>query len=609
MSYTVRLLAILIMASFVLSSVADAQYREPLFKIHDRGDLWETVKDNGQIGGMFSPFEFYPSLDWPGGPAVLPTKDEQRSNMQGAGLWIGGKNANGSVFFNEMGPFTFADLGTFFEMTEEENFIGSANFNYQEAEEKISAHWITTRGIDVQRVSRAWSYLAFADFIIFEYVFTNTNAENLTDVFLGFPYLIRPSYQDILAHGFWGDNLNVDDEIVGYDATRQLLYAYDAAANESIPWDYGNFVESRGELRSTGYAGYAPLYYDPAKDGSAQPRTVFYAQTINNTQHFTSSSQTSDALYNILSGADASLQAPVGELLSPIMLLGFGPYDMAAGASVKIVIVEAVNGIGQDEAIKGLASQSKLVKGLDSLKKTIDRASALFDSNYVPVSIAPPSPETEKYVLPSTQEIVITWPPDLKDWIDPISNTNDLARYRVYRSDRAFTGPYTRLKEIRLDRSTDISRYFDADLNVWKYKDNTVQVGVGYFYAITSMDADGHESGFTNRNTTALVTATEPADDALSVSVFPNPFRLVSGLPTAGEESSIIFTNLPALCTIRIYTINGELVRTMEHNNPNSGEEVWDQLSDSRQKTAAGVYLYTVESEVGNAKGTLMLIK
>jgi len=146
-------------------------------------------------------------------------------------------------------------------------------------------------------------------------------------------------------------------------------------------------------------------------------------------------------------------------------------------------------------------------------------------------------------------------------------------------------------------------------LGVWKYNDNNIQVGFGYYYAVVSVDMDGNESGMTNRNTQALRTTREPAEDALNVRVFPNPFRLLSGLPTSGEESSIVFTNLPALCTIRIYTVNGELVRTMEHDNAKSGEEVWNQLSDSRQKTSAGIYLYTVESDVGHAKGTLLLIK
>ncbi|MDZ7393311.1 MAG: hypothetical protein ONB25_10505 [candidate division KSB1 bacterium] len=597
------------LSALLIASTGAAQVRVPLFKIHDRGELWETMKDNGQLGGLFSPFEYYPSMDWPGGPAVLPNKDEQRSYSQGGGVWIGGKKANGTIFFNEMGPFDFVDLGTFYPMEEVENFIGSPGFNPHEAEEKITARWRTSDGIEVTRLSRAWSYPAYADFIIIEYLFVNRSGQALGDVYFGFAYLLRPSYQDILVHGFWGDNLNVDDELVGYDAQRRLLYAYDYYPTQDIKWDWGNYWEKRGELRTPGYAGFGPLYWDPPSNGADQPATVFYAQVINNAHRLTITSRTAADLYAILNGSDKSLQAPEGEQLSPFMLQGFGPYDMAAGDTVRIVMVEAVNGIGLDQAVKGLAAQNLLPAGLDSLKKTVDRAQQLFARNYAQTALPPPAPEVTYYVLPSTQEIVLTWGPELETWVDPLTGAADLDIFRVYRSDRSYIGPFTKVRDIRISRSTDRSRFFDAELGKWKYKDNTVQVGVGYYYAVTSVDKSGLESGMTNRNTKALVTARQPAENALHVSVFPNPFRLVSGLPTSGEESSIVFTNLPAKCTIRIYTVSGELVRTLEHDNPNSGEHVWDQLSDSRQKTAAGVYLYTVESEVGNAKGTLLLIK
>ncbi len=606
-----KIVVTIISLILILTQYSFTQYREPLFKVHDRGILWETVKDNGQIGGMFSAFEFFPSMDWPGGPAELPNKDEQRSYMQGAGIWLAGIKPNASIFFDEMGPFTYYDQGTYFEMEEEENFIGAEDFNLAEAEEKITAHWITPTGFHITRVSRAWSYPAFADFIIFEYIFVNETADDFTDVYIGFPYLLRPSYQDILAHGFWGDNLNVDDELVGYDEQRQLFYAYDFKPSFETDYDYGNYIEARGELRTTGYAGFAPLHYDETKDDASQPVNVLYIQTINNSHRLTGSSQTADKLYAILNGEDQSLQASEGEVLSPFMLEAFGLYDIGAGDSVKIVMVEAVNGIGLDLAVQGLDAQSKLPAGLDSLKNTIDRAQKLYDNDYTPEVLAPPSPNVEHFVLPSTQEIVLTWPPEFDDWEDPLTGAQDLEGYNVYRSDRSFNGPFEKLtrRPIRPARSSDRSRYFDNDLGEWKYKDNTVQVGVGYFYAVTSVDKDDNESGFTNRNTEALVTATQPAENTLNVSVFPNPFRLVSGLPTQGEESSIVFTNLPAKCKIKIYTTSGDLVRTLEHDNPNSGEEVWDQLSDSRQKTAAGVYLYTVESDAGHAKGTLVLIK
>lgn len=589
-----------------------SQYREPLFKIHDRGALWETVKDNGQIGGVFSAFQFYPSMDWPGGPVILANKDEQRSYCQGGGFWVGGKNPDGSVFLDELGPFLYVDQATFFDMTEEENFIGSPNFNPNEAEEKITAHWKTSRGIEVRRVSRAWSYPAYDDFIIFEYSCINSSSDNLTDVYFGFPYLLRPNYQDVVVQGFWGDNDNIDDELIGFDEDRKLFYAYDYKPSIETDWSIGNYWDKRDELRATGYAGFAPLYYDPAKDGAPQPATIYYAQLINNAHRLTLANQSEAVLYGILNGKDRTLMDAhsLENVLSPFLLQGFGPYDLAPNDSIKIVIVQAVNGIPQDLAVKGLASQSLLPAGLDSLKNTIDRAKKLFDNNYNPTALAPPSPKVEYFVLPSTQETVITWEADIEEWIDPLTGTKDLSYYNVYRSNRSFIGPFEKLKRTGVKISgSDRTRYFDTELGKWKYKDNTVQVGVGYFYAVTSVDASGNESGMVNRNTQPLRTARAPAENALTVSVFPNPFRLVSGLPTAGEESSIVFTNLPAKCTVRIYTVSGNLVRTLEHDNPSSGEEVWDQLTDSRQKTAAGVYLYTVASDVGNAKGTLLLIK
>ena len=93
------------------------------------------------------------------------------------------------------------------------------------------------------------------------------------------------------------------------------------------------------------------------------------------------------------------------------------------------------------------------------------------------------------------------------------------------------------------------------------------------------------------------------------LSLFPNPFRLVSGFPTAGEESTIVWANLPAKATIKVYTSSGDLFSIIEHDNPEEGQAIWDQLSDSRQLIVPGIYFRTVESEVGTATGTLLLIK
>ncbi|MFZ2325100.1 MAG: T9SS type A sorting domain-containing protein [Ignavibacteriaceae bacterium] len=602
----IKLLAI----SLSLVTSLSAQVRNADFKIHDRGELWETMKDNGTIGAPnpTNRFENYPSMDWPGGPNVM-NKDDQRSYSAGSGMWIGGKRNDGSIFFTENGPFNFVDNGTFETIVKADNFLGSPSYNPAEAEQIITAKWKTSENISVERNSRAWSFPLLNNFIICEYVITNQNSAPVTDVYIGFPNLIRPSYQDFVVHNGWGDDFNRTDEFVAYDSTRNMLYSWDDTPNFSIPNDIGNFWEAAGELRTTGYSGFSFLYADPASDNRPQPSNVFWAQLLNNESFLTIQSSSAQSLYNILNGTDKSLQANAGDHLTPFMLMSAGPYSLAPGAAIKIVVAEAVNGIPLEKALLGLSSQSLLHFGSDSLSSSVDRAKILYQNNYQVAAVPPPSPEIDIYSLPSNQTIAVTWSPIEDFWSNPLSGKSDFKEYKVYRSDRSYIGPFTMIRRIDPKRSTDRTRFYDSENNKWVFEDQTISLGAGYFYAVTSSDSAGKESWLTNRNETAITATRNPADNTLNVKVFPNPFKEVSGFPTSGTENFIVFSNLPAVCTIRIYTTSGELVRTLDHDNPNSGEEVWDQLTDARQRTSPGIYFYTVDSSVGTAQGTLIIIK
>ena len=600
----------LLVFSLALISSVPAQVRNADFKIHDRGNLWETMKDDGTIGAPnpTNRFEYYPSMDWPGGPSQM-NKDDQRSYSYGSGMWIGGKKADGTVFFTENGPFGYVDKGIFETIEKTDNLLGSPTYNPAEAEQIITAKWKTTENISVIRKSRVWSFPLLNNFVICEYVITNQNPAAVHDVYIGFPNLIRPSYQDFVVHNGWGDDFNRTDDFVSYDSTRNMVYSWDDTPNFSIPSDIGNYLEAAGELRTPGYAGLSLLYADAASDNRVQPSNVFWAQLLNNERFFTIQSSTAQNLYNILNGTDKTLQANAGDHLTPFILMSTGPYNLAPGASIRIVTAEAVNGIPLEKALLGLNSQSLLHFGLDSLKNTMNRAIALFLNNYKVTSVPPPSPEIEIYSLPSNKTIALTWSPLENSWINPISGKSNFKEYKIYRSSRSFIGPYTMIRRIDPKRTTDKTRYYDSQNNKWVYEDQTISLGAGYFYAVTSTDSAGQESWLTNRNVTAITATRSPSENALNVRVFPNPFKEVSGFPTSGTENFIVFSNLPAVCKIRIYTTSGELVRTLEHDNLNSGEEVWNQLTDSRQRTSPGIYFYTVESAVGNAQGTLIIIK
>ncbi|MFH1851759.1 MAG: hypothetical protein ABIA75_05390 [Candidatus Neomarinimicrobiota bacterium] len=600
----------------MLFAAAYAQVRIPDFEIHDRGNLWETMKDDGTIGPLHPTAlsEFYPGMDWPGGPHQLISKNEQRSYLYGGGIWIGGKYSNGSVFLTEHGPSSHVNQGNGHSIIKTENFIESPGYDPAQAEQTITASWNTTANFNVRRVSRAWSFRGYNDFIIIEYSFTNNNSAAVEEVYFGIPYLLRPSYQDILAHNGWGDNItDRSDDVILYDAVNQLVYSYDSTAY--YDWDIGNYWEEVEELRSPGFAGFALLGADPASDGSSQPANVLLTHYMEEQLNLTLDNSSAVAMYALLNGENQSIQIEPHTKVVPFGMISCGPYTIEPGESINISVVEAVNGIpladtyGPPENMAAIQAKY-LSEGYGLLQSTIRNAIQLYENNYLFDILPPASPLLE--VIPNAQDqtIVLSWEPLESKWINPTYGTSNIKEYWIYRSDRSFIGPFGNpIKKVKPYRVSDHDRYFDIDIQRWVYPDYNISLGVGYYYSVTVLDSAGNESWLTNRNIYPVKSATLPAENALSVNVFPNPFRLVSGIPTGGEENTITFTNLPATCTIRIFTVSGELIKTFKRQDVSVGEEVWNQVTDSRQRTAPGIYFWTVDSEVGTAKGTLILIK
>ena len=75
------------------------------------------------------------------------------------------------------------------------------------------------------------------------------------------------------------------------------------------------------------------------------------------------------------------------------------------------------------------------------------------------------------------------------------------------------------------------------------------------------------------------------------------------------DNQRMEFTNLPPVATIRIYTISGNLVRTLNHTN-GSGTEVWDLRTRFNLKAASGTYYYHVVTPDGRkTMGLLSIIQ
>jgi len=89
---------------------------------------------------------------------------------------------------------------------------------------------------------------------------------------------------------------------------------------------------------------------------------------------------------------------------------------------------------------------------------------------------------------------------------------------------------------------------------------------------------------------------------AQKIKVVPNPYIVAASWegqnPYADGRGprSLHFTHLPPQCSIRIFTLSGELVNTLEHNTVfDDGSFEWNMLTKENLGIAYGVYFYQVE--------------
>jgi hypothetical protein len=107
--------------------------------------------------------------------------------------------------------------------------------------------------------------------------------------------------------------------------------------------------------------------------------------------------------------------------------------------------------------------------------------------------------------------------------------------------------------------------------------------------------------------------------------VYPNPYRLADTYNLQGWEDpkregldperarKVTFTNVPDTCVVSIFSLDGDLVRTIDHRESPSNSAatvvVWNLITRNTQAIKTGIYIYTVESRFGTDIGKLVIIK
>lgn len=273
---------------------------------------------------------------------------------------------------------------------------------------------------------------------------------------------------------------------------------------------------------------------------------------------------------------------------------------------------------------------------------------------------APPRTPAVK-VIPGDQEVSIYWDKRSESSVDPISGKKDFEGYKIYRTEAGFDLDLS--KDVRsslvtlaqfdtvgnlVGFNTGFSKVelkepvtFPGDTTKYYYKfqlDNLLN-GWQYLFSVTAFDKGDPENNLESLESSPLATLSRILPGTLpnnnnqaEVGVYPNPYYGNAYWDGSSERlRKIYFYNLPSECQITIYTLSGDIVKRIDHNQYSNGadikwfqtyasdgkqvmtggEDVWDLLTDDDQAIATGLYLFTVkDTNTGDIKrGKFLIIK
>jgi len=157
---------------------------------------------------------------------------------------------------------------------------------------------------------------------------------------------------------------------------------------------------------------------------------------------------------------------------------------------------------------------------------------------------------------------------------------------------------------------------------------------VPYYISVTTFDHGSPENDMEPMESSIMLAAQSAypnstldlnSDVVENVYVFPNPYRndakyRIYGYEGLGQEDrmrdrvrKVTFANLPPRCTIKILSIDGDLIKELKHegdlSNPNSSYHEWDLISRNVQRVCSGLYYWVVEDDKGNTQiGKLVIL-
>jgi hypothetical protein len=604
----------LVIGLLVICSSSYAQVESSTLFLN-RGQLWQSVA----FGKTGPPFSNWSSLGiglvWPGFDATLI-----RENIGGApsymvtgGMYVGCKWQEDSILTVDDWSLAASSIAEgaaakYKVTTHRKKYSNGENYwlqsNPLEGEEVIETIFEynvdfdeefqikRTLPIRVRRTAHQWSgSKTDENYIIYEYVIENISdelrpiiepdrflADTLFDFYAMFNYGIQCNSRswDVLFPSLSSGARNT---WMNYNRNRRAVfgragdYAETPGINEEfgLAQSMGPIVDGApsGEYLAPAYAGFKLLYASANKNGL---ETAVHQQgwsagsnSIDLSGPFTNIGSL-EARYDALK--DMRLTANFVESTFDTVfmrrsrmwsMLSIGPYDILPGDSIKFAIAEIVDGPDYADAInpEGVAANVINSTARNRFNASADRAQLTYN-NGMDHADPPAAPEFDVDFNRGGSDvaIVLNWNNSVENIADPDDGEFDLEGYIIYRSGYLPIGPWTAIDTVLKGDS----EYLIG--TEYTYEDRSVDIGQGYYYSITSYDNDGLETSiFANRLQQPFVATLPPVETLDEVLVVPNPFVIGEGFSQPGVQDKIQFVNIPNPCTIRIYTVRGDLVK------------------------------------------------
>ncbi|MBN2009192.1 hypothetical protein JW960_07585 [candidate division KSB1 bacterium] len=521
----------------------------------------------------------------------------------------------------------------------------------------------TPMGVNVHLETYTWSFDYANSFVILNYTITNDTTQTIDSLHAGIwidPSVGNMNFTSVYEPGGgwnWYDNRN------GFLDSLWMAYQYDTDGDQGWSESYFGLRLLGTSLPKDQYNCY---YNQWAWNGRAYPEYPDFTMPRTDDERFRKLGSMPeadlpqiDASWMILLSCGSLGSLPPDSSMNVVFAVVCGRW---ANSSLENTPARLANLIGNSNwAQKAYNGEDVNGDGILTVDEDVNKNGTI--DRYI---LPEPPPSPNLLAVPGDGEVTLFWdnlPEDSTNLqsYDPISNEIDFEGYRIYAARKTaggnqdftllaqfdkidtldysnpnFTDYDTGFEQIRVDTTIDGHRYYyrfvnSNLLNGWPNKN---------WFAITSFDhgdplthlASFESSKNDNKTFAILGTSSEEGYDD-RVGVYPNPYRATAAWDGySARERMIWFMYLPPRATIRIYTLAGDLVDVIEHNEQtytgsdiellqnatsgrdpkfSGGEHAWDLITKDDQAVATGLYLFTVENkDTGHIKiGKFAVIK